>query len=477
MTTPRLCGAPAVLTRRIAGPAKGQYHRAEVIRTGRNREDGRPGRARRLGWGIADQALSSVTNFALAILVARNVSTADLGAFGLTFTTYTFVLGATRAICSEPMAVRYSDRDRSAWERGARRTTGTALILGALAGVGVAAASLLFSGVLQGSLLALAVCMPGLIVQDTWRTAFFSDLAGRLAFMNDFVWAIAQAAFLGAAFYTDHRTTPAFMLAWGLAANVAAAYGSVQSGVLPKPSSMGRWFRRQRDIAPRYLVEFFARNAANAGSMYLTAVFGGLSAAGALRGAQILLGPLNILNMGLTAPAVTEAVRISRRSPRRMLKMVALLAAALAAISLAWGSIMYLLPEHVGQALLKKSWSSAHAVILPYAAVMAASGSLTGATVGLRALAAARRSLRARLITGVISVCSTGVGAYVGGAAGAASGLALGLWTGSVFWWTGLRAEVDEAARTLSAHEPRTRMTPVSGAISPEGAGPPAAGT
>jgi O-antigen/teichoic acid export membrane protein len=448
-----------------------------VRNTDRTTHDGRPGRARRLGWGIADQTLSSVTNFALAILVARNVSTADLGAFGLTFTTYTFVLGATRAICSEPMSVRYSDRDRSAWERGARRTTGTALVLGTLAGVGIAAASLLFHGALHGSLLALAVCMPGLIVQDTWRTAFFSDLAGRLAFMNDFVWAIAQAVFLGAALYSGHRSTPAFMLAWGLAANVAAGYGSLQSGVMPKPSSMGRWFKRQRDIAPRYLAEFFARNAANAGSMYLTAIFGGLSAAGALRGAQVVLGPLNILNMGLTAPSVTEAVRISRRSPRRMLKMVVLLAVALAGISFAWGVAMYLLPEHVGQALLKRSWSSAHTVILPYAAVMAASGSLTGATVGLRALAAARRSLRARLITGVLSLSSTAVGAYVGDAPGAAAGLAIGLWAGSVLWWVGLRAEVDEAARSRTTQDRRTKMTPVSGAISPEGAGPPAAGT
>jgi O-antigen/teichoic acid export membrane protein len=434
-------------------------------------------RARRLGWGIADQALSSVTNFALAILVARNVSTADLGAFGLTFTTYTFVLGATRAICSEPMSVRYSARDSVAWERGARRTTGAALILGAAAGVVTAIVSFAFSGSLKGALLALAVCLPGLIVQDTWRTAFFSNVNGRSAFMNDLIWAVAQTVFIVIALVTHHRTTPAFMLAWGLAASVAAVAGSVQSGVIPKPSSTGRWFHRQRDLAPRYLAEFFARNAANAGCMYLTAVFGGLSAAGALRGAQIVLGPLNILNMGLTAPAVTEAVRISRRSASRMLKMVALLGAALVVISLTWGIVMYLLPEQIGQALLKRSWTSAHSVILPFALVMAASGSLTGATVGLRALAAARRSLNARLVTGAISLATTAVGAYTGQAAGAALGLALGLWLGSVLWWVNLRAQVEETERRRSRRqEPRTMITPVSGAISAEGTGPPVAG-
>src|SRR5437764_6373982 len=66
------------------------------------------GGVRRLGWGLADQALSSMTNFALAILVARSVSTSALGAFGLAFTTYTITLGATRALCQEPLTVCYS---------------------------------------------------------------------------------------------------------------------------------------------------------------------------------------------------------------------------------------------------------------------------------------------------------------------------------------------------------------------------------
>jgi hypothetical protein len=230
--------------------------------------------------------------------------------------------------------------------------------------------------------------------------------------------------------------------------------------MLPRPFSAGRWFGRQRDIAPRYLVEFLARNAANAGSMYFAALFGGLSAAGALRGAQVVLGPLNILNMGLTAPSITEAVRISKRSPRRMLRMVRMLAINLAAVSLIWGLGMYALPESVGEELLKRSWSEAHQVILPYTAVMAASGVLTGATVGLRALAAARRSLHARLLTGALALAGTAAGAYLDSATGAALGLAAGLWFGSIFWWRGLAAEVEAA-------EARLARLPVAPALRP----------
>jgi hypothetical protein len=244
------------------------------------------------------------------------------------------------------------------------------------------------------------------------------------------------------------------MLAWGVAANVAAVAGIAQAKITPRPWSTGRWFGRQRDIAPRYLLEFFARNAANAGSMYFAALFGGLSAAGALRGAQVVLGPLNILNMGLTAPSITEAVRIARRSPSRMFQMVAALGAGLAVLSILWGLTMFALPDSIGRQLLRRSWDDAHGVILPFAAVMAASGVLTGATVGLRALAAARRSLQARLITGALSLAGTALGAYTADATGAALGLALGLWLGSILWWRGLRAEVALAERRLSQAVP-----------------------
>ncbi|MGN6378587.1 MAG: hypothetical protein ACTHNU_06515 [Gaiellales bacterium] len=410
----------------------------------------------RLGWGLADQALSSITNFALAVLVARSVGIDSFGAFGLAFTTYTFTLGAVRAFCSEPIGVRFSATSEDLWREGSRQSTGAALVLGAASGVLCALASLLFTGTLRYSLLALAVTMPGLILQDTWRTAFFSSLRGRWAFANDFAWAIAQVVLVGAVLGAGQRTTPMFILAWGLAANVAALYGIWQARLLPAPRKTWTWLRSQRDLSPRYLVEFLARNGANSGSMYMAGVFGGLAAAGALRGAQVALGPMNILNMGITAPAITEAVRVSRRSLRRMVQFSVAVGVGLAIASLVWGVGMYLLPAHIGHALLRKSWAPAHAVILPYTAVMAAAGMLTGATVGLRALAAAKRSMRARLVTGAIAIPATTVGAIVDGAAGAALGLAAALWLGSILWWRGLLLEVGTLEESRRAPAPPT---------------------
>ena len=408
---------------------------------------GRP-HAGRLGWGLADQALSSITNFALAVLVARAVGISSFGAFGLAFTTYTLTLGATRAFCSEPLGVRFSATAEETWREGTRRSTGAAMVLGGISGLGCAIAAFAFTGTLRDSLLALALCMPGLIVQDTWRTAFFSRRRGRWAFANDFAWAIAQIVFVGAVWIAGRRTTPMFVLAWGGAANAAALFGIVQARIVPAPLSTLAWLRSQRDLSPRYLVEFIARGAANAGSMYMAGAFGGLAAAGALRGAQVVLGPLNILNMGITAPAITEAVHLSKRSPQRMLRFTVAVAGGLAGASVVFGVGMYFLPTRYGHALLRHSWEPAHRVILAYAAVMAAAGMLTGATVGLRALAAAKRSLRARLITGVMALPATTAGAYLGGAEGAAIGLALALWVGGILWWRGLLAEIGHMQST-----------------------------
>ena len=222
-------------------------------------------------------------------------------------------------------------------------------------------------------------------------------------------------------------------------------FGIVQAGFLPRPLKSAHWLSRHSDLGPRYLIEFVARNAAQSGAMYATAGFAGLSAAGALRGAQVVLGPLNILNMGVTSPAIAESARTLRRSPRRMLRVVTILRdRARRRVRGPGASPCTCCPTRSARHSSKRSWVPAHPVILPYTAVMAASGMLTAATVGLRAMAAAKRSMRSRLVTGVLAVTGGTVGAATYGAVGAAIGLAAGLWIGGIQWWQQLHAAVAE---------------------------------
>jgi O-antigen/teichoic acid export membrane protein len=396
----------------------------------------------RLSWGVADQALSSITNFALSILVAHAVGVHGFGVFGLTFTTYTFALGTTRSLCSEPLAVRHGARGSEVWRTGARASTGTVLALSIPMGALCVAGGALANSSAGDAFVALGLCLPGLVLQDAWRMAFFSNGRGGQAFANDSIWAALQfPAMLLAIAAGTHGTAP-LILCWGGAATVAAVVGIVQARVVPQPDRARVWMRTHRDIAPRFFVEFLARYGTNAGSIYITALVAGVAAAGAFRAGQVLLGPINLFNIGLTGVAVYEAVRL-RDQPRRMQRMAMLIGVGIAAVSLAWGGLMLALPAHIGRALLSHSWAAGHSVLIPLTIAAAASGILTGATVGLRALAAAKRSLRVRLITAGITLAASTIGAAAAGAVGAATGLAVGLSAGAVMWV----AELDDATR------------------------------
>ena len=61
-------------------------------------EEGRGPTVRRLGWGVADQAVSSASNFLLGVFIAKSLGVASLGAFGLAYVTYSWS-STGRAVC------------------------------------------------------------------------------------------------------------------------------------------------------------------------------------------------------------------------------------------------------------------------------------------------------------------------------------------------------------------------------------------
>src|SRR5271166_4180961 len=146
---------------------------------------------RRLGWGVADQAVSSITNFAVNIYIARTLGAVQYGAFGLAYVTYGFALNASRGLATDPLLVRFSGTDVPTWRRAVTRCTGTAATVGLTAGAIVLAAAALLSGTARLAFLALGLTMPGLMLQDSWRYSFFALGRGSQAFLNDTIWTLA----------------------------------------------------------------------------------------------------------------------------------------------------------------------------------------------------------------------------------------------------------------------------------------------
>ncbi|TVT19612.1 hypothetical protein LWP59_02450 [Amycolatopsis acidiphila] len=399
--------------------------------------------AGRLGWGLGDQAVSSLTNFAVGLYVARSLGATAFGVFSLAWVTYGVIINISRGLGTDPLMVRFSGVATQIWRAATARAAGTALAVGVGTGALSVLVGLAIGGQVGLAFVGLGIVLPFLTLQDSWRFGFFAAGQGHRAFLNDVVWGVALAPAM--IFAAKHGSVLGFVLAWGLSGGVAALFGCFQTGILPRPSAVRGWLRDQRDLGTRYLIENVSNSGASQLRAYGLGAIAGLAAVGTVRGAELLQGPFQAVLMGLSLVTVAEAARVLRRAPHRLPLFCLLLGAGQAVAALAWGlALLFLLPDVIGVHLLGSIWSGAQALILPATiSVMGASFS-TGAASGLRALGLARRSLRSQVIVSACYLVGGLIGAAVAGAVGSAWGVAIATTTGSAIWWVQLRAGMRE---------------------------------
>jgi hypothetical protein len=92
-------------------------------------------------------------------------------------------------------------------------------------------------------------------------------------------------------------------------------------------------------------------------------------------------------------------------------------------------------------------WHSSSHLIVQITLSVAGAGLGTGAAAGLRALGAARRSLKCQLFASACYVGGGLGGAALAGTAGSAWGVAAATISGSVVWWLQLRSALRERHR------------------------------
>jgi O-antigen/teichoic acid export membrane protein len=396
------------------------------------------GIAQRLSWGLGDQAVSSMSNFIVGLYVAHELGVNGFGVFSLAWVTYGLVLNISRGVATDPLTVRFSAVAVDRWRAAVARSTGTAISVGLAFGVISVAAGFAMGGTLGRAFVALGVVAPGLLLQDAWRFAFFAHGTGHKAFLNDVIWAVSMIPLLMLA--AAHGTVTAFVLAWGGAALFAGLCGWLQSGIRPRLDDTRGWLHKHRDLGSRYLVENVSNSGAAQLRMYGIGAIVGLSGVGAIRGAELLLGPFLALLMGVSLVSVPEAARVVRRAPHRLGQFCLALGGVQAVAALAWGLVLLFVPDSVGWFVLNDVWDYAKPLILPVTLSVAGAGIVAGATAGLRALGAARRSLRAQLFASAGYLGGGLAGALIAGTTGATWGSAIAMWCGAAMWWLQLRA-------------------------------------
>jgi O-antigen/teichoic acid export membrane protein len=401
---------------------------------------------RRFGWGLADQAVSSLTNFAVSLYVARSLGAVQFGAFSLAYVTYSFILNASRGLATDPLLVRFSGAQQPAWRRAVGSCTGTALAVGLVGGAAMLAVAMLLSGTARIAFFAMGLTMPGLMLQDSWRFAFFAASRGGQAFLNDMIWAAAMVPGLLALRFTGHETVLWFVLVWGASANVAAAAGPFQARIVPRLLDARTWVMRHRDLAFRYLAENTAFSGAAQLRITFLGVISGLAAVGSVQAAWVLMGPFLAALMGISLVTVPEAARLLKQSPRKLKLFCLAIGGGMAFAALVWGIVLQIaLPIGIGHIVLRSLWRLTYPLVLPVTIWVMATCLTVGAGAGLRALGASRRSLRAMVISSVTLVVASVLGAVADDAIGAVRGMAIAGVIAVVAWWWQLRAALGEA--------------------------------
>lgn len=416
---------------------------------------------RRLGWGVADQAISSVTNFAVVIYVARELGAAQLGAFSLAYVTYHFALNASRGLATDPLQVRFSGAHLRIWRRAVADCTGTAAVVGLIGGGCVLAVAPLLGGTSRGAFLALGLALPGLLLQDSWRFAFFTVGRGSWAFVNDLTWALILFPALAFLKITGHGDVFWLVLSWGAAATVAAALGPLQARVVPRLPNCRRWISKHRDLGFRYMAEGTSQSASNQLRTYGISLILGLAAVGYVQAVSTLMGPFMVIAFGMGLVIVPEASRALRRSPRHLVLFCLLVGGAEALLGLTWGAVLLVaLPRGLGEWLLGPVWHPTYPLLLPQTLYIMGAPIAGAAGAGLHALGVSRRSLRAMVFISIAFLVCGLAGAVEAGPVGTVSGVAIAIWMGAVVSWWQLHAALRELDKRQAGARQRLRRRP-----------------
>jgi hypothetical protein len=403
---------------------------------------GSGGIRRRATWSLVDQALSSLTNFAMSLIAARVLAPRQFGAFAVAFATYIVLLNLNRSFATDPLLIRYSGMTHAERRQVVPAVMGTVASFSILTSIGCLGAAAILPSPTSIAFLAFAIAQPGILVQDSWRYVFFADGRPELAAANDFLWAVVQALLTVIVFASGHKSLLSLTEAWGGAGWVAALAGFVQFRCGIDPRGVAGWIRLHRDLGLRYAADVLTLLGVAQFGIYGLGLISGLAAVGSIRAAQVLLGPLTFISLGGSIIIIPEGVRLRKRAPQRLKAVMAIYASIMVAVSVAWVAAIGLLGGRVGRSIVGQNWAGVKEVLLPVGAIFVFEGLADGGLLGVRVLGDARRGLRARLIVAPFTLGASIVGTVLDGARGFAIGAAFSAAVGAMVWWaTFVRSE------------------------------------
>ncbi len=427
---------------------------------------------RKAGWNLGDQILSAASNVALSIIVANSVDKYVFGAFAIAFVVFGVGIALARSIVGQPLQIRYAAAPPHEQHAAIGRAHGLAVVLGLALGAVCALASIPMSGALAQALLALSVCLPGLLLQDSQRLTFFAIGKAWGAVVIDTVWTVAQFGALAALILAGRTQIDELMLAWGVSAALSAVVGAVLLRVVPRVTAWLAWLREIRDLVRYLLAEYILGLGASQVSVLLVGVIAAPQAVGAIRAAQTLLGPLNILGGACFNFTVPEIARRTHLTAKQRLLAGHAVSGLMGSATVVYVVALLLIPDWLGEKIFSDSWAGAAGVLLPLG-ISALFSSLANGLAGvLYGLGRADRTFRINLLKAPVIVVAVLGGTWLGGAFGAACGMAVAEAFVLPFWYREFRlatrqtAEPVDRAEVVAAEGDGAVVSPADPAVS-----------
>lgn len=403
---------------------------------------------RRIGVATVDQAISGASNVLIAILAARVLGVESFGRFGIVFLVYVIVQGAARALVGEPLLLHPAEAEQKPGEM-----IGSGICLGLGLGLLVAVAGLLahvWDARLGNALTALGVFLPLLVLQDLGRYLGFATRRPSSALTLDVTWLLLQLGAITGLVAIDADALWEFIAAWAGSGAVAGLLVFWQHRRSPIRVRL-TWLTSAWSYSWRYLVSYTSTQGSGLLAAILLGAIAGAKALGAVQGALLLQRPFMTVQAAVIASSVGE---ISRRFTERdfVRAMVRRLTILTTGVALVNGIILLLVPDAVGRAFLGDTWAEAEQLLWPTAAQILLLGLVTGLRTGVLGLRRVDRAVVIDIVTTVLALVLSVIGAIIGGAEAALWGTVISNAVGFVIWAVVFSriSRADEAASTPS---------------------------
>lgn len=264
---------------------------------------------RRIAASFLDQCVSSMSNFATGVVVARLSGAAEFGQYMLVMVIWVLAVGLHRALLTEPLIVmtRETDDSRTVISHGLSAELLLACVVAVFVAVGGLTAVLVGASV-GGLILASSPWFVPLLLQDYWRGMAFQQRRPSLALINDLIFVAVQALMMVVVWLIGWRSAGYFVAAWGTGATAGAVVGLWWFRSVSSLSAGAKLLLRLWPLSRWMVADFVTAFASTQAYLFFAVLLLSDVAYGGFRAAFSLMGPTIVVlhagaNIGLPEAA------------------------------------------------------------------------------------------------------------------------------------------------------------------------------